>query len=84
MKKRIRRLRKIIKILDYAEQGVNISGYFQDPKDEYGYITNKIVEANILQRYFKVQLSERKYKQKTLELLALNSQINPHFFCIIR
>lgn len=79
MKKRIRRLRQIVKILDFAEQGVNISGYLQDPKDEYGYITNKIVEANILQRYFKVQLSERKYKQKTLELLALNSQIKPHF-----
>lgn len=79
MKKRIKRLRKIIEILDYAEQGVNISGYIQDSKDEYGYITNKIIEADILQRYFRVQLSERKYKQKTLELLALNSQINPHF-----
>jgi len=79
MKIRIRRLRKIIEILDYAEQGVNISGYLQEPKDEYGYITNKIIEADILQRYFRVQLSERKYKQKTLELLALNAQINPHF-----
>ncbi|WP_304944115.1 sensor histidine kinase [Vallitalea guaymasensis] len=79
MKKRIKRLRNIVRLLDYAEQGVNISGFFQDPKDEYGYITNKIIETNLLQRYFKVQLSERKYKQKTLELLAMNSQINPHF-----
>lgn len=79
MKKNIHRLRKIIRILDYAEKGHNVSEFLEDAKDEYGYITNKIVEVSILQRYFKVQLSERKYKQKTLELLALRSQINPHF-----
>ncbi|GAA0180268.1 hypothetical protein SH2C18_29920 [Clostridium sediminicola] len=79
MKKNISHLIKIIKVLDCAERGENISEYIEDAKDEYGYITNKIVESNILQRYFKVQLSERKYKQKTLEFLALNSQINPHF-----
>lgn len=79
MKKNISHLIKIIDVLDSAERGENISKYIEDVKDEYDYITNKIVEVNILQRYFKVQLSERKYKKKTLELLALKSQINPHF-----
>lgn len=31
------------------------------------------------QNYLKVQTSEQKYKLKTLELMALQQQINPHF-----
>lgn len=48
MRRRIRKLRRIIKILDYAEQGMNISEYLREPKDEYAYITNKIIQANPL------------------------------------
>ena len=35
--------------------------------------------TNLEQSYLQMQLSERKYKLKAMELLALQSQINPHF-----
>jgi two-component system sensor histidine kinase YesM len=48
-------------------------------KDEYGFILQNILKTFIEQKYLKLQLSQRKFEQKTLELLALQSQMNPHF-----
>ncbi len=69
----------IIKTIESAEKGQDLPVISNDIHDEYSYITNKIVKSFLEQSYLKLQLSERKYRQKTLELLALQSQINPHF-----
>jgi two-component system sensor histidine kinase YesM len=45
----------------------------------FSHVTYSILRTFIERRYLQVQLSERKYRQKTLELLALQSQMNPHF-----
>jgi len=45
----------------------------------YGLIIHNILNTFLQQKYLKVQLSERKFKEQLLELKALQSQINPHF-----
>ena len=47
--------------------------------DPYGYIIRNLLEMFIQQNYLKVQISEKKYKMQTLEMQALQQQINPHF-----
>ncbi len=48
-------------------------------RDLYELIVQRILEAFLQQRYLKIQLSERKYREEVLELRALQSQMNPHF-----
>lgn len=47
--------------------------------DYFAYITELMLQNFIQQNYLKVQLSERKYRLRTMELLAMQSQMNPHF-----
>lgn len=47
--------------------------------DPYGYIIKNILEMFIEQNYLRVQVSEKKYKIKLMEMQALQQQINPHF-----
>lgn len=70
---------KIIKILDSAKEGEAIPSAISRMKDEHGFIIQSIIKAFLEQNYLKVQLSERKYRMKVMELLALQAQINPHF-----
>ncbi len=48
-------------------------------RDEYGYIQQNILKTFLEQSYLKMQLSEKRYRMQSMELLALQSQINPHF-----
>lgn len=48
-------------------------------KDEYSYIIQNMVKHFIEHRYIQTQLSEKKYRLQVMELMALQSQINPHF-----
>lgn len=72
-------IKKIIDIIESAISGKPLPSLPQQYNDEYGYITYNIIKNFIEQDYLKIQLSEKKYKLRTLELLALQSQINPHF-----
>lgn len=47
--------------------------------DEYSYIIQNMIAHFIEHRYIQTQLSEKKYRLQVMELLALQSQINPHF-----
>lgn len=47
--------------------------------DEYSYIVQNMIAHFIEHRYIQTQLSEKKYRLQFMELLALQSQINPHF-----
>jgi two-component system, sensor histidine kinase YesM len=49
------------------------------PEGRYETLVNNIVSNFIENEYLQVQLSERIYKARMLELLALQNQINPHF-----
>ena len=74
-----RNVKKIISILESAKQGEPVPSPVSKIKDEYSYIIQSIVKAFIEQNFLKTQLSERKYRMQVLELLALQSQMNPHF-----
>lgn len=78
-KKNHRQLESIVSIIKSAESGQELPQPPDRIKDEYGYIAYNILTTFIEQNYLKVQLSERKYKLNFMELLALQSQINPHF-----
>jgi two-component system sensor histidine kinase YesM len=69
----------VLDIVDAAEQGTPLPA--APPKTDRGFshVTYSILRMFLERRYLQVQLSERKYRQRTLELLALQSQMNPHF-----
>lgn len=48
-------------------------------RDEYSYILHNMITHFIEHRYIRTQLLEKKYRLQVMELLALQSQINPHF-----
>lgn len=47
--------------------------------DYASYIMQELIEKFVQQDFLKVQLSEKKYKLRSMELLAMQSQMNPHF-----
>lgn len=51
----------------------------QKSQDVYTYIIHNFIHHGILKDYVDVQLSEKKYMMQTLEMKALQYQINPHF-----
>lgn len=78
-KKNYNDIKNIISVIDSAEANRPLPPIRNDTKDVYSYIIQKIIRKFIEHSYLEVQLSERKYKLKTIELLALQSQLNPHF-----
>ena len=74
-----RRIHSIIQIIDNAGSGEPTDPLEPNENDEYSYIINNIVKTFVEKDFLKVQLSEKMYKEKALELMALQSQINPHF-----
>lgn len=78
-RKNYKYVESIISIIGAAEKGNPLMETSYTTKNEYEYIIQNMIRTFIEQRYLKIQLSEKKYKLKTLGLLALQSQINPHF-----
>jgi two-component system sensor histidine kinase YesM len=78
-KKNDRRIQDIIAIINSANEDAPLPALQSSVKDEFGFIINNILQKFIEQKYLNLQLHERKYKQQVAELLALQSQINPHF-----
>ncbi|SNX53420.1 sensor histidine kinase [Thermoanaerobacterium sp. RBIITD] len=72
-------IRKIIDIIDSAKSTNAFPPLPPEYKDDYSYITYNILTNYMEQNYLKLQLSEKKYKMQAMELLALQSQISPHF-----
>jgi len=70
---------KIYNIVKHAESNKALPPLPTVVKDEYDYITSNILKTFIEQSYIKLQLSEKKYRLESMQLLALQSQINPHF-----
>ncbi|WP_319562812.1 sensor histidine kinase [Marispirochaeta sp.] len=74
-----RNIQNIISIIDSAENDQPLPSGPSGVHDEYGYIVQNLLKTFIERSYLKVQLSERMYRTRTIELLALQSQMNPHF-----
>jgi len=74
-----RNIQNIISIIDSAENEQPLPSGPSRVHDEYGYIVQNLLKTFIERSYLKVQLSERMYRTRTIELMALQSQMNPHF-----
>lgn len=77
--KNYNQISNIISILDFAENGKPLPPLPEHIRDEYSYIINNILKTFIEQSYLKVTLSEKKYRMRAMELMALQGQINHHF-----
>ena len=69
----------IMDIFHAAQNGQPLPPVSAHIKDEQDYIINHLITTFVRQEYLSVQLSEKKFRARTLELIALQSQINPHF-----
>lgn len=69
----------IADIFDRASNGKELPSLVHREHDIYSFILYNIVETFLKNDFLQIQLSERHYKLKTMELMALQSQINPHF-----
>lgn len=74
-----RNIRSIVRILQLAQQGKPLPPLPAQIKDVYSYITHSILTKFIEQHYLTATLSEKKHRAQVMELLALQSQLNPHF-----
>ena len=71
-------LHNIFRLIDASITGQPLPE-FSHNNDIYGSIASNIVRNFIERDYLKQQLSKNKYQARALELLALQSQMNPHF-----
>ena len=74
-----RQLVTISSLIKSAEKNITPVKLPKKVKDEYSYIIQNMIAHFIEHQFIKTQLSEKKYRLQTAELLALQSQINPHF-----
>lgn len=78
-RKNYRQVNSIISALNSADLKHPIVGSGKRVRDLYELIIHNILESFLQQRYLKIQLSEKKYREEVLELRTLQSQMNPHF-----
>ena len=74
-----RYIREVFDVIERAEAGLEMPAIHGHPTRGFGYITYHVLRAFVERQYYQLQLSERIYRNKALELLALQSQMNPHF-----
>lgn len=74
-----RKLQKIYEIFDAADSSHPLPPLPERIGDEYSYITQNLLISYITQNSLTMQLEQKRYRLKKMELLALQSQINPHF-----
>lgn len=74
--KQLRMIRMLIKSAEDRNVPLKPPGKV---RDEYSYILHNMITHFIEHRYIRTQLLEKKYRLQVMELLALQSQINPHF-----
>jgi two-component system sensor histidine kinase YesM len=78
-KRNTQHINNLVQIVEAAEQGRSLPLIPAGKQDEYQYITYSILQTFINNEYLRTRLSERQLRLKTMELLALQSQMNPHF-----
>lgn len=72
-------IQSIIKMIDCAVNGRQLPDLPPMSFDIHSYIIHNVLKTFIENSYLQVQLSEKHYHMKTLELIAMQSQLNPHF-----
>ena len=78
-KKATSHIKTLLSIFQNAEQGGVLPENTVPVKDIYSLLTHKVLLNFTEQNALKSNLAEQKYREQTLELNALQSQLNPHF-----
>jgi len=78
-RKSFRTIEGVLDVVEAAERGGPLPVMPARTDKGFGHVTYSVLRTFLEHKYLQVQLSERKYRQKTLELLALQAQMNPHF-----
>lgn len=72
-------LYSIVDIFDRAEKNLELPELTEKKESLYSHILNNIIHTFLENSYLQIQLSERRYRQISAQMLALQYQINPHF-----
>jgi len=78
---RTRQVANLLDMIHAAEQGKNLPpvGSLQKETTTYAYISQRLLASFLETNYLKTQLETKKLKLANAELVALQSQLNPHF-----
>lgn len=74
-----KQLSSIIDVFERAEKNMELPQLNTNKDDLYDYILNNIIHTFLENSYLQMQLSEKRYRQISAQMLALQYQINPHF-----
>ncbi|WP_195282173.1 sensor histidine kinase [Harryflintia acetispora] len=74
-----RQLRSTLAIFERAESGQPLPLPPKRDAGAYDYIQQQIIRTFVEKSYLRLQLETKKYRSRSLELTALQAQINPHF-----
>jgi two-component system sensor histidine kinase YesM len=74
-----RSIEGVLDVVEAAERGGPLPPVPPRTDRGFSHVTYSILRTFLEHQYLRVQISERRYRLKTLELLALQSQMNPHF-----
>jgi two-component system sensor histidine kinase YesM len=74
-----RNMMRVLKTIDNAEQGRPIPRLPEKVTDEYSFILQSMIKSFVERSALKIQLTEKKYMLQMMEMMALQSNINPHF-----
>lgn len=74
-----RHLTRVLQTIEKAENGMPIPRLPDKITDEYSYILQSMIKSFVERSSLKIQLTEKKYMLQMMELMALQSNINPHF-----
>lgn len=78
-RRNFRLLDGILNIIDAAGRGKPMPSFHESRNKALDYVTLAVLTTFVEHDYYKVRLSERELRQRTLELTALQAQMNPHF-----
>ena len=78
-RRNVRLLDGIMDIVEAAGSGSPLPAFKQSRNEALNYISLSVLRTFVEHDYYKVRLREREYRQRSLELTALQSQMNPHF-----
>jgi two-component system sensor histidine kinase YesM len=74
-----RNMTRVLKTIDNAEKGMPIPRLPEKVTDEYSFILQSMIKSFVERSALKIQLTEKKYMLQMMEMMALQSNINPHF-----
>lgn len=72
-------VQEVLQVIEDAEVDGRLPDIERHSQKGFGYVTYRVLRTVMEKKYLEVALSERKLREKTLELLFLRSQMSPHF-----